>query len=360
MKVSATKVDPAKISKALSKVWQELQGRLFVRCSLINLIIYSEFPSLADYINEVLQKVVIRVPCRIFWIEIIKDQSLDVSIEVLLQEQNIACDVIKLSGSLKDLDAMRSIILAHLIPDLPLYTMWFAPLTEKHPILESLRGYMEVLIADSNCEASLSHFFALWAPFMKNTVSFACNTSKCVSHGFDLNWSRSENWRHLLVATLNNQKCQEDLKHLTSIKICYNNKKVSWVTQSALPAIYFGAWLADQLELKIKAIHVDSIVVESGQKILLSPVVDENFPPEVLVSVEVISKDSSYTFVRDVKSPRFVKVTVCSNTVCQIPLQKMFPPSDIGTSLMRILENPTETQEFSKIINLLTHVECTL
>lgn len=360
MKVAAHNIDPSKISEELSKVWQQLQGRLFVRCSLINLLIYSDLPYLAAYIDEVLHKVVLQVPCRIFWIEIREIPEIKVDIEVLLQEQNIACDVIKLAGSQKDIDALRSLILAHLIPDLPLYAMWFAPLIEHHPILESLRGYVEVLIADSNCESSFSQFLSRWKPFLQDTLSCPSFAKKCTSNGFDLNWSRTENWRNLLVATLSNQKSQEDLKQLTSIKICYNNKKVDWVRDATLPIVYFGAWLVNQLDLLIKEVHTDSIIVESGQKIELCPVDLECFPPAVLVSVEIISKNSSYLFVRDQKSPRFVKVTVCSNTVCQEPLQRVFPPSDIGTSLMRILENPTETVEFSKIITLLTHVKCTL
>ncbi len=196
------------------------------------------FPSRTDYFRKIVQKVVEKFPCRTLFISHDPDSPqpyLKTAISVVTpneKETSIACDQIDIGVAGPDLERVPSVILPHLIPDLPNYLLWAEDPSVSHPLFPPLAKLATRIIFDSESADSLLAFAnTLLDLHQKTGIDVA-----------DLNWARTEGWRDLIASTFDSRQRQELLKQISILKIVYNARETEFFCHLKIQAMYLLAW----------------------------------------------------------------------------------------------------------------------
>lgn len=290
--------------------------------SLFTLIIYCERKGQADFFNEIIDTVIEKFPCKIIFIECTPESSannIEVHTEMIKpsdKSAGIHCEKVNINVQGKCLERVPFLILAHLVPDLPIYLIWGGDPSENNSLLALLRQLTTHLIVDSVYAENMQDF--------SNTVLRW--RDKADGRIVDMNWARLSGWRHVLLQAFDTDKRIEELQNSDLIEIHYNCINSDTPLQCDVQAIYLQAWIATQLKwgFQGKEKERDSLICHYKQKqheikVSLTPQKVETFASGALLRFEATSSKSRTSLQRKKEKSSAIIAEISSQETCQLP-----------------------------------------
>lgn len=328
-------VAPAEIEDGLLRIWDELAKANKMRASLFNLIIFNKVSSRTDYFRTIVQKIIDRFPCRVLFISHDPDPAkayLKTAISVIAPEgQNaIACDNIDIGVAGKEWERVFSLVLPHIVPDLPVYLLWADDPYVKHPLFEPLASLSHRIIFDSESSDCL-YDFAKTALSLKETKDMAIA---------DLNWARLEGWRDLLAATFDSKERLQDLSEIAEIRIVFNARPTEFFCHLKIQSMYLLALFAARLSWKLETAEEKEglfyFTFENSVKAIIEPTVWETLGSGTVIAIELKTKsETCYSFARMPEAKHQAVIQIVSLDRCDLPYRYMLGQTASGQSLVR-------------------------
>jgi glucose-6-phosphate dehydrogenase assembly protein OpcA len=253
-------VNPEVIEGELARLWQrtaraELRDvkagdeRATLRARVANLMVYGSSDSSLKEINEVLQELSGRHPCRAL-VMIGTKESADRDIEISVASfchpggektrRQLCCEEVNLKASGRFVEELPSAATPLLVPDLPVFLWWREGLQTEPEVFAALARRADRVIIDSaDLENAGSEMSAL--------QSFITAKDDDDAAFSDMNWARLTSWRALLAGMFDTNPTALD--HIVSVRIEY----AATGTGSAVSAqpLLFAGWLAGRLNWKL-------------------------------------------------------------------------------------------------------------
>jgi glucose-6-phosphate dehydrogenase assembly protein OpcA len=352
--VSDQIVSPEKIESKLSEIWQSLEGTSKMRASLFNLIICTQKNERTQYIHKVAETVIEKFPCRVILIAVDKTAQtapLLVKVSVISPEKeqsDVACDFIEIAAAAADEVRIPSLILPHLLTDLPIYLVYAEDPTQENKIAQQLEMLASRLIFDSESTSNLPSF-------AKAVLAHQARSGADIA---DLNWARLESFRDALSAAFYPAGRIESLKQIKSIKMTYNSKGTPFFCHTKIQAVYLQAWLAAQLGWTFQEIKQNSdtlqFLYKEGIDVTLSPLSQEKMPPGAILNVEIFTHDQChFSFIRSVDFPQRITFTYSTPSLCELPCHFIFARGEAGGSLVKEICHKGTSTHYLKVLNLI-------
>lgn len=328
-------VDPSEIESELLRIWDELAKANKMRAGLFNLIVFNELSSRTDYFRTIVQKIIDRFPCRVLFIAHDPDPTksyLKTAISVIAPEgQNaIACDNIDIGVAGSEWERAFSLVLPHIVPDLPIYLLWADDPAKKHPLFEKLCSLANRVIFDSESSDCL-YDFAQAALQLKRGKGL---------HIADLNWARLEGWRDLLAATFDAKNRLQDLNDIAEIRIVFNARPTEFFCHLKIQSMYLLALFASRLSWKLQNAEEKENVIyftfDNGVKGIIDPTVWETLGSGTVIAIEIKTKsDTCYSLARMPEAKHQAAIQIVSRDRCDLPIRYMLGKTASGQSLVR-------------------------
>lgn len=311
------------INETLSRLWDVEIGKDKIRACLFNLIVYTEKTARLPFFEELIKKVIGKFPCRILWIKedsMSTESYLKTSVEtetISAGEAQLFCEMIKIETTKTYRNRLPSIILPHLLPDLPIYAFWTKDPSQKNEILDFLEKWSHRILFDSQETEDLQ---AYGQKMLELLQSMHCHIS-------DLNWVATRGLRHIFSQVFNSNESLAPLLHCKTISIVYNKNSSLHTQSQAIRAGYFQAWLAAQFNWKFQNFEKKNEKITITYRraldtvsVFLSPFEDPSFPPDAILSIEIEShlNKAHYCFKR-VAGSRQVVFQYSDNQRCDLP-----------------------------------------
>jgi glucose-6-phosphate dehydrogenase assembly protein OpcA len=327
-------VAPEEIESKLLKIWEDLAKANKMRASLFNLIVFNKLSSRTDYFRTIVQKIVDRFPCRVLFISHDPDPSkkyLKTAVSVIAPEgqSTIACDTIDIGVAGPEWERVFSLVLPHLIPDLPVNLLWAEDPSKNHPLFKSLADLSNRIIFDSESEDNLFEF-------SKTVLSLKEKKGLEVT---DLNWARLEGWRDLLVSTFQAKEHMDDLKNIEEIKIVYNARETEFVCHLKIQSMYLLAYLSSRLSWKFKNAKAEKGTFRFGFENKIEAIIeptDWDLGSGTVIAIEIKTKTGKcYSMARDPQAKHQAAIQIASTEYCDLPYRFMLGRTASGQSLVR-------------------------
>ena len=327
-------IPPQQIESELLRIWDELAKENKMRASLFNLIVFNQLSSRSDYFRKIVQKIIDRFPCRVLFISHDPDSSKDylkTAVSVIAPEgqSTIACDDIDIGVAGDKWARVPSVILPHIVPDLPVYLLWAEDPTKPHPLFEFLSSLSHRLIFDSESSDNLYDFSKTILSLHKKGFAVA-----------DLNWARLEGWRDLLVATFEPQERLQSLQEIEELKIIYNARETEFFCHLKVQSIYLLAYLSARLgwEFKKAKEKKGRLHFHFKKKIeaILEPTNWESLSSGTVIAIEMQTKEEKrYSMARMPQTKHRAAIQIVSKDRCDLPYYFMLGQTASGQSLVR-------------------------
>ena len=313
---------PSQIEGTLLKIWDKLSKENTTRACLFNLLVYTKLNPRSDYTRTLVEKVAEKYPCRILFISSDPSHSKDylktaVSVVIMKgSDGHIACDTIDIGVSGKEEKKVPSVILPHLVPDLPVYLLWVEDFSAEHPLLPPLAKLVHKIILDSESSNEL-------VSFTQKALNYHIKSHIDIA---DLNWARMEPWRDLIAAHFYSPERLEFLQTASHIEIAYNEIASPFFCHLKIQALYLQSWLASRLGFSFQKMEEEKNRISlhyktKKQKLNFSllPQQVESLSPGSIFSLSVKSGSDSIAFQRDPKYPERVLIRFSTKERCDIP-----------------------------------------
>lgn len=281
--------------------------------SLFNLIVYSPIEAKVPYFREVIQSIIERFPCRVFFITSSPSMKAVETHITTLSTGMIDCDQIEIKTPEGDTSNVIFYLLPQFIPDLPIYLMWGQDPTLDKELLPRLLPFAKRLIFDSECAdeiGSLAHHILSHCSSFEHDI-------------LDMNWARSAGWRTLLKQIFDTEARVADLHHMKQISIHYNSYESSSMEHTAIQAEYLHTWIAACLKWEIKRRSQNKIVYQASNhlaEVSLHPSPKPSLNPGKIMRMDMTTKTEHYYNIECLPpSPQQVVVKVSSNETCDLP-----------------------------------------
>jgi hypothetical protein len=307
-------VKQSEAEHTLDRLWETREEKNKNRASLFNLIFYTPQNERTPYIRSLLSKIIEKFPARIFFIVKNSGQSPEMLTRVCVlpapHEADFACDLIEVEIGDKGEAQVNFLLLAHLLPDLPIVTVW-----ADQPFTDSLLFHQLELLSDRMIFDSA---------VTTDPASFAQKILKSKCDISDLTWTRLQNWRKLLSTTFHAQERLEMLYEAKEVIILYNSLGEPLYAKADLQALYLQTWLFCALGWKKE--EVSCHLIAEPQSAL---------PPGSVISLDIMtSGQRQFSFGRDLQIPHQISMRFSSLILCDIPLKYYFPKTELGHSLI--------------------------
>ncbi len=352
-------VSPERIETELFKIWEKLSQENKMRASLFNLIVFNRLSSRVHYIQNVVQKIVERFPCRTLFVSEdpdAKKEYLKTAVSVvfpLASESTIACDQIDIGVAGASIEKVPSLILPHILPDLPTYVLWTEDPNIDHPLLEPFIHLATRFIVDSESTSDLFTFAKTLLKIHKiSNVDIA-----------DLNWARTQGWRDLIASTFDTDERIKLLHEISSLQLTYNAREAPFFCHQNIQSIYLVAWLASRLDWQFKKASKNLFFQfeESQHKIETSieSTIWEKLGSGTVSAINIQTQSgSSFHAFRIPERYHYVKVHLSSSQACEIPYEFILGQTATGQSLVsEICTQGTSTHYLNMLEKLLTFDE---
>ena len=329
-------VCPEKIEKELLHIWEGLAKENKMRASLFNLVVFNKLNNRTDYFRNIVQKVTEKFPCRTIFItedEAPDHKYLKTAVSVVMpqgEKSSIACDQIDVGVAGSEIEKVPSLILPHLLPDLPIYVLWTQDPSKSHVIFEPLINLATRVIFDSESADDLLSF---------STSVLNLHLEKKI-HVADLSWARIEGWRDLFSSSFGEKSQLQKLQNCSNITISFNNRTTEFFCHLKIQAIYLLSWLVSCLDWKIHKANADLTFLLSYKDQKFQAKIESELW-EVLGSGTIISVDLESIFgdhfnaSRTKERKHLAKIHRSSPNSCQLPYEFVFGQTATGQSLVR-------------------------
>lgn len=329
------------IDKELEHLWRDSGGNKQRAC-LFTLIIYARSLRYAQYLQELVDTILDKFPCRIIFIQNdvhMSSSYLHVEVSnVSTKKANgeldsgIACDKISITASQDQLYRVPYIVIPQIVSDLPVYLLWGQNPFEERDLFPSLQPYASRVVFDSECSEDLGKF----------CKEMERNLDDLNMEVMDINWALVSNWRDLLTEIFHTDKKIEELADCTEITLTYNNSPSETQKHPEIRAIYLQGWLAARLGWKyIRTQNQNNIMIlhytnrkGNGLKVTLQSACNESLPPGMILSIDISGKNQFYHIQRQ---PSISQAIIHASTQdkCELPYSMPLPNIHVGLHFMR-------------------------
>lgn len=330
------------IEKELELVWKKPQEKKPLKACLFTLIIYAHQSRQVSYLQELVDTILDKFPCRIIFIQW-DDQAdhsylhANVSTVASGQDKNhggsiVACDQISIKASQDQLSKVPFLVIPHIVPDLPVYLLWgHNPFKDKE-IFPQLQNYASRIIFDSECSDNLPHFCCEVQNYLPTLKIDA----------MDVNWALIGNWRDVLFQLFDTPEKLQQLKNAKSIIITYNDLKTETRLHPEIRSLYLQGWLAARLDWKFRQMEpfVENSVISyfsttTPVVVALVPKTDNTTPTGAILSIEINTPTGeSYSIVRRPNTSQLM-VHISSKETCALPFTISLPNPHKGLAFMK-------------------------
>jgi glucose-6-phosphate dehydrogenase assembly protein OpcA len=236
-------VDPAAIERGLARLWEDASraetGGGIVRSCTLNFAAVCAGPDGAAAAADVVAAVTLRHPCRTVLLTTLPDAppaGIEASVSVLCHlpapgQQHICCEQITVVATGDRVNGLPNLLLALLVPDLPLVVWWRDRPPLGTPLWERLTAIADRVVIDSaTCDGPRQ--FADVATVLDRRPRAALT---------DLAWNRLTRWRTLTAQFFDapEQRAWLDRIDRVEIEVCG--------TATAAETLLWLGWVASRL-----------------------------------------------------------------------------------------------------------------
>lgn len=325
------------IQNELDRLWDLPKKDKPLKACLFNLIIYANEPRRVNYLQELINSILDKFPCRIIFIQGNKESTssyfrVNVSRVISGHPKAIGCDQIVIEASNDQLFRAPFLVTPHIIPDLPVYLLWGQNPFEERDIFPYVQSYASRVVFDSECADDLGLF----------CKEMHTNLDILKTDIMDINWALVSNWRDLMGELFDSQEKLSHLKDCKSMIIQYNGCKTEIAHHPEIRALYLQGWLAGVLKWKyqnIERFETHSIISYFGSShpviIALSPQEIPGLPPGAINSIEITTSLDHHYLISRRDNLSQVVVYASSKDTCELPFTLSLPNIHKGLSFMR-------------------------
>lgn len=329
---------------------------------LFNLIIYAHEPRRVAYFERVLTNILDKFPCRVIFIQELPDTTGVLKIQVstvgvTIGEEEVCCDRITIQVSESEKNALAFLITPNLASDLPVFLVWGRNPCDQDPVLPDLLKMTTRLIVDSECSGDIG-------PFSRRILEWIASKKVAI---IDMNWAFISGWRDVLSQVFTSEGKLQELSKVTSVRIAYNALQTPEAIHSQKQALYFQAWLGARLKWTFVASKSEErkIFYQSANgsvEVELIPLIKEELIPGAIVSVELATAQSEFSFQR-IGSIGKMLVHVTVGDHCEVPMTVSLPNVRGGITFQREVFYGPPSPQYPEMLDFLsdTHIEeCSL
>lgn len=212
-----------------------------IRTSVLNLVVYTVDEESAQRASEMIVALPGHHPSRAILL-IARPSAGESRIDATLAahchvapglEQQVCCEEVALTVSGAAAEHLHSVVIPLLVPDLPVYVWWDAPLPEDRHIFEEMLETADRLLVDS---ARLDDAAVALPALVR-----LCGPADAVCSIGDLNWQRLEAWRHIVDRHCETPALRHLADSITRVDVGFAGKAGDRISA---PAYLLLSWLA--------------------------------------------------------------------------------------------------------------------
>lgn len=341
------------IDKLLKSKPHEEKGK----ACLFNLIVYTHTPRRTEYLKEIVKLIVRQFPCRIIFLQCnpnSKEDHLTIhsSTSKATEECPISCDQIFITASGKEINKVNFILLPLFVPDLPIYLLWGEDPTAEYTILPHLQRFAMKLIIDSEATEDLQVYgWDIQNRMQSSSIQIV-----------DMNWARIGGWREVIAHIFDSHERFNQLTHVQTIEIFYNDRPNDLFLHPNIQAIYLQAWLSSRLGWEYlkseKGNHSQILSYKAGEsirQIKLSPKNDTNFQAEEILEIHFMGPDYQCDLIRT--SLDQIQVHASNQSQCLLPFMMIMPTLKSGRSFMQEIFFQKVSKHYKPCLKLISLVK---
>jgi glucose-6-phosphate dehydrogenase assembly protein OpcA len=253
--------NPEVIERELVQLWQQTASaqlrdlepgkeRATLRARAANLMVYGAKAASLEKIEEVLQELSARHPCRALVMidsQELDDHDIEVSVDSFCHKNSkqqphyLCCEEVTLKASGRFVVELPSAAIPLLVPDLPVFLWWREDLQTNADVFTELAHRSDRVIIDSanftDGGKQISVLRSLLAAEPDEQTAFS-----------DMNWARLTSWRALLASFFDTTPNRDELEQLVAVVIEYSVCDSGGLSAQSL---LIAGWLADRLDWKL-------------------------------------------------------------------------------------------------------------
>ncbi len=347
----------ADVEKELSNLWETQKEKKLIKASLFNLIIYADRLEKGDFLNEMVQTILEKYPCRIIFIGRNPDpakNSLTTSVANIIVgkgDSAVACDRINIEVSPQQLHRVPFIILPLLIPDLPIYLLWGKDPTEEVDILPYIKPYASRLIFDSDSIHNLQDF----SRKMLNVLDAGTLEVR------DINWAATGSWREIITHLFHTKEKIEHLRRCTRLRLEFNSMCSQHISHPEIQATYVQAWLAAQMGWEYQSIkqekgatQITYTLNDQEIQVELAPVPLAYKISGCIQSIEINTPSENILVSASKTQQPKATVHITTEDRCEMPYDLPLPDMRKGLFLIQELFYRQTSTHYRNMLNLIT------
>ncbi len=342
------------IESSLDKVLQELQGKNKTRACLFNLLIYTKENTREKYIQNVIEKIVQRFPCRmiLFIDKGVAPQEIRATISVIELNQGQSdtfCDCIQFEIDSQSITKIPFLALPHLVTDLPNYLLWADDPNEQNLHRLRLETFCSRIIFDSETSQDL-------LSFSKNSLKYQIKSAINIA---DLNWARIEsikNLMHDLFFVGNNPRL---IEKISDVIIRYNQTPSSFFCHTKIQSTYLAIWFALQANLSFRSAHSQELIFTHQDRDIRFRFEGQSNPNVTagrLLEIEIdFSGIEHFLIKRKEKNLKMMVIYHTKKDFCEIPSEFLLEAEESGASTVNEVFHSGTSPSFMKVLNFIAH-----
>lgn len=295
-----------------------------VRASLFNLIAYQPHRYGHYALNEVLENITSKLPCRSICI------SMDPSARALKIESiihtlqkdayPITCEQINIVTAGADLAKVPFALMPHLLPDLPIYLLWGQSPLADQTILPALQKFATRLVFDADEEGGDWHEFS---------TRMLEHLQKSPLDIMDVNWALIGAWRDAFVRLFYNPQAIEQLSYSQKLSLIYSGAVAK---RDATESIYLCCWLAAQLgwtfrsfSEKAEGFFLEYSHARGSVEVVIAPQAQQAGGETALLSVDITTGNQTHYHLKRHLQGSTATVHISRSDSCDLPFTLPLP-----------------------------------
>ncbi|CRX38116.1 glucose-6-phosphate dehydrogenase assembly protein OpcA [Estrella lausannensis] len=345
------------IDGELKKLWDEQKHEKKIKACLLTLIIYTRDDVRGDYLREINRSIIKEFPCRIISITELGEDVTNVLTTEVSQHTSleggtlIASDQITIRASSEYIERIPFIVLPEIVPDLPVYSIWGAPVSPSNALLTELEKASTKVIFDAESSPPLSAFSKV---LYQKLGKVPCGIA-------DIHWAIAAGWRECFYQAFNREEGMRFLETVNKVKVTFNDTEAKTLPARDTLSWYFQAWLAGRMRWTLlKTDHAKretSYQSKSGVVSLqIVPEKNPKFHSSSILTIELTNPSGdSYIFTRHPDWDKVV-VHVTRKNTCELPFVFPYPDFSRGSNFMRELFFQAESDHYKRTLEKLSEL----
>lgn len=333
-------LDIPNIDKELSRLQSSKGQNGGSKACLFTLVIYAGEPRRVSYLEEQVNTILDKFPCRIIFIQgdmQSKSSFFRVSVSTATSGHtgnggSVSCDRIVIETSKDELFRVPYVVIPQLVPDLPVYLLWGENPFEERAVFPFLQSYASRVVFDSECSDNIRAF----------CEEMETSLDRLKVDVTDINWALLSNWRDMLYQLFDTEEKIDQLADAKSIIISYNGLTTETTKHPEIRALYLQGWLAAAMGWDYRNVEMtddDLILTYIGQVhpviIALTPREAPSMPSGAILGIEIATIGGHYYSISRNENLPQVVVHISTKLTCELPFTLSLPNVHRGSTFMK-------------------------